>query len=146
VTRLVAAAAFASALAAAGAAAAPAPRFDHWLGFRTRGDGVYCFGTAPAKVWTGFICFRPRNGFFVKMDGRDLSTRVRVRITKGFDARLRSYRDRRVGVVRDGASWASSDAEMVKCWVRSTGLICRYYYGGRFALDRSSGYRIVPQH
>ena len=40
----------------------------------------------------------------------------------------------------------ASDAEMVKCWVRSTGLTCRYYYGGRFALDRSSGYRIVPQH
>ena len=145
--RLVAAVAFASTiLAVEGAGALPAARFDYWFGFRTRGDRVYCFGSTRNHVWIGFICFRPRNGFFVKIEGRDLSAHVPVRITKGLDARLRSYHDRRVSVVPDGASWASSDAEMVKCRVRNTGLTCRYYYGGRFALDRISGSRIVPQH
>jgi hypothetical protein len=117
----------------------------YWLGFRTANDGIYCMESTPKGVWTGFVCFRPRNGFFAKMAARDLSRRGRVRLARGFDARLRGYHDRRVSVIRAGASWASSDAEMVKCWVRRSGISCRYYYGGRFWLGRRRGSRLMPR-
>jgi hypothetical protein len=80
------------------------------------------------------------------MSSRDLSTPTRVRIMRGFDDRLRGYRDRRVQVLRVGRSWSSSDAEVVKCWLRRGGLTCRHYYGGRFVLGRVRGSRIVRPH
>jgi hypothetical protein len=69
-----------------------------------------------------------------------------VRITRGFDDRLRGYRDRRVTVLRVGCSWASSDAEMVKCHLRARGLTCRHYYGGPFVIGHVRGSRIVRPH
>jgi hypothetical protein len=146
VKRLVALAACAAALPVPGSAALPAPRFDRSFGFRTAAGDLYCFGTFPTGHWSSFFCFRPRNGFYVRMTSRDLSTRARVRITRGFDDRLRGYRDRRVRVLRVGGSWASSDAEMVKCHLSARGLTCRHYYGGRFVIGHVRGSRIVRPH
>jgi hypothetical protein len=146
VRRFVALGGCAAALLTADAAAAPVPRFDPSFGFRTATDDVYCFMTFPRGHWSGFLCYRPRNGFFVRMASRDLSTRAPVRIMRGFDERLRGYRDRRVQVLGVGRAWASSDAGVVKCLLRRGGLTCRHYLGGRFVLGRMRGSRIVPRH
>jgi hypothetical protein len=146
VKRLVALAGCAAVLLAAGASASPVPRLDPSFGIRPATDDVYCFMTFAGGRWSGFLCFRPRNGFFVRMVSRDLSAPARVWITRGFDDRLRGHRDRRVQVLRVGRSWASSDAEVVKCRSRRGELTCRHYLGGRFVLGRMRGSRIVQRH
>jgi Tol biopolymer transport system component len=113
------------------------PEFEAWRGFRTRSGGIHCFETGN-HGWTGFMCFRATDGFFVRMTGRDLSTDDPVRVDTGTDPRLDGYENAEVTEVEPGDDWASSDAHMVDCSVRRAAVSCRHASGPGFYLDLAS--------
>jgi hypothetical protein len=127
--------------AAAVASAGPViPQYDIQVGtaFRTAGDAAYC-----DLAGASFFCFRPRDGFTIRIG--HLGTK-RPTFTRGYSDRYRGYRNERVRLLPFGRAWFSSDAEVITCWSRRSGLTCKHYDSGlTFWLDRRIGYRIYIQ-
>lgn len=106
--------------------------------FRTSDGKAYCQMEFHRSVFDSFRCFRPSDGFWIRIS--PLSARARV--TTGYSAQLRGLRPRHVWLLNFGRQWFSSDAAIVSCWSRRTGLTCKQYDGLSFSLGRSGGYRI----
>ncbi len=105
--------------------------------FRTPNDRAYCTFGDP------FVCFRPSDGFYIRLKG---IFRKYPTFTRGQSDRYRGYRNRRVDVLEFGQVRYSSDAEVITCWSRRSGLTCKHYESGlTFWIGRRGGYRIyVP--
>lgn len=127
--------AFAAGLAASDAAA------SSQFAFRTPGHAAYCRMGFSGGAWTRFLCFTPNDGFYVRMTGV-LNSRRPVRVVKGYSRRFLHYRNRNIRLLPFGRTWFSSDAEIVTCRSRSTGLTCRHWRGHGWWLGRYRGYRI----
>ena len=85
------------------------------------------------------LCFTPNDGFYVKLSG--VLTR-HARISKGYSGRFVGYRNLRIGLLAFGRPWCSSDAEIVTCRSRRTGLTCKHWLGRGWWLGRYRGYRV----
>jgi hypothetical protein len=96
-------------------------------------------------VWTDFVCFTPNDGFYVKMTNVLYPERG-FRITKGYRQGFRGYRNLKAPLWGFGRTWYSSDAQVVTCKSRRTGLTCRHYQGHGWWLGRYRGYRIFSAH
>jgi hypothetical protein len=118
--------------------AAPARPVDQFM-FRTPDHAAYCGMNFVRKEWKEFVCFTPNDGFYVRMTNL---YGARVKISKGYLDRFVGYRNRRVPLWRFGRTWYSSDAEIVTCSSRRTGLTCRHWRGRGWWLGRFRGYRI----
>ena len=89
-----------------------------------------------------WLMLTPNDGFWVRISGRLYYSGSGVRVTKGYGARFRGYRER-VRVIGFGRTWTTSDAEVVTCRSRRSGLTCRHPMSGwAFWLGRYRGYRI----
>lgn len=126
---------------AAGAAAllspSPATAFD----FKTPGEAAYCRMEFTARQFDAFRCITPNDGFWIRFDG--LARGRNVTVTKGYNAAYRQYRRASVQLLPFGRSWSSSDAQVIVCTSRSTGLTCKHPPTGlSFWLGRYRGYRI----
>jgi hypothetical protein len=116
---------------------ARAPEFA----FRTPGDAAYCGWSYEANgdSWT---CVTPNDGFFVRF----LRTSTQhPRPEKGYDARFKGLRDHSVRLLPFGRTFYSSDAEVMVCDSRATGLTCEHYSGLSLWLGRGRAYRIFLQ-
>lgn len=91
--------------------------------FRAPGNLAYC-----GYILNGWRCISPKTGDWVQFT---LIYGERVRVSYGRDARLVGYRNTRVDLLRPGASWASSDAEVIRCWATRTSLSCAHSSGLR---------------
>jgi hypothetical protein len=110
--------------------------------FKTPGEAAYCRMEFSQKQLAAFRCITPNDGFWVRIGGRLYAPGSPVRVTKGYDPRFRGYRAR-VQVIPFGRSWATSDAEVITCRSRRSGLTCRHPMSGwAFWLGRYRGYRI----
>jgi hypothetical protein len=65
-----------------------------------------------------------------------------ARITKGYAREFRGFHRTKVYELDFGREWLSSDAAVISCWSRRTGLTCKEYNGLSFWLGRRPGYRI----
>jgi len=106
---------------------------DWW--FKTPGEAAYC--RFELRNW---LCITPNDGFWIRLTHVYDSGDVDVR--KGYSDRFRGYRDPAVRVLGFGRVQHSSDAEVITCWSRRTGLTCKHYGGLSFWLGRYRGYRI----
>jgi hypothetical protein len=108
--------------------------------FKTPDEAAYCEMEFPGDRFDTFRCFTPNDGFWIRFtgiyDGRD------VHVTKGYDDRYRGYRSSAYSLLRFGEEWASSDARMIVCKSRRSGLTCKHWDGLTFWLGRYRGYRI----
>jgi hypothetical protein len=102
--------------------------------FRTPGDAAYC-----RLELGGLRCIRPNDGLWIRIT---VSSSGIARITKGYAHRWRAFRDRTVRTLGYNRAWLSSDAALLTCVSRRTGLTCNYYKGRAFWLGRYRGYRI----
>jgi hypothetical protein len=93
------------------------------------------------SLWTGFVCVRPRDGFFAALSGRDLSTEQPVHVRVGTDSRLRSFHSRSETVISYGRRWTSSDAELVACSVSRAAVRCRHWRDVGFGLGLHGDHR-----
>jgi hypothetical protein len=135
VKRLLALAVIAVGVPAAGASVIP-PSQTQWS-FRTPDDGAYCAFSDP------FVCFRPSDGFYVQFKG---IFRKYPKFVRGRSNRYLGYQNARVPLLRFGEVRYSSDAEVVTCWSRRSGVTCKHYDSGlSFWIGRRSGYRIYVQ-
>jgi hypothetical protein len=118
---------------------AAASAFD----FKTPGEAAYCrMEFTGDRFFAAFRCITPNDGFWVRISGRLYYTGSGVRITKGYSPRFKGYRER-MRVIGFGATWATSDAEVITCRSRRSGLTCRHPMSGlTFWLGRYRGYRI----
>jgi hypothetical protein len=119
-----------AALAAAAAATVPTASAASEFGFRTPGTAVQCRMVFVGNVWKQFLCFRRDNGFYIRMTG--VMTR-HPRITKGFSSQLVGRR-LNLRVLPYGRAWFSSDAEIVTCRNRHSGLTCTHWRGHGWTL------------
>jgi hypothetical protein len=118
------------------AAPAQARAFD----FKTPGEAAYCRMEFGRRGLDGLRCITPNDGFWIRLGG--LAAGTNVRVTKGHAARYKGYRERTY-VLAFGRRWASSDAEVVVCRSRRTGLTCKHPLSGlSFWLGRYRGYRV----
>ena len=88
---------------------------------------------------TGFLCVGPKDGFWIRLT-RVFGAHPDVR--QGYAERflgLPGHADRVLGF---GRVFYSSDAAVITCWSRRTGVTCKHYGGLSFSLGRESGYRI----
>ena len=108
---------------------------DNWW-FKTPGEAAYC-GVGEVG---GFVCMTPNDGFWIRFT--DIFSDNDVDVRKGYSDRFRGYRDRAVQVLGFGRVQYSSDAAVITCWSRRTGLTCKHYEGLSFWLGRYRGYRI----
>jgi hypothetical protein len=108
-------------------------RADWW--FATPGGAAYC--GFDAKGWT---CIRPQDGFWIRLVFGRRENIVDVR--KGVSEAYRSNRERAVRTLRYGEEFVTSDAAIVTCWSRSSGVTCKHYLGLSFTIGRGGGYRI----
>jgi hypothetical protein len=129
------------ALAVALAAPAAARSFD----FKTPGGVAYCRLEFPRASFSAFRCITPRDGFWIRFLVRD-NGRDAV-ITKGYRSRYKNYPlPTRARVLTFGQTWSSSDAQIIVCTSRASGLTCKHPPTGlSFWLGRSRGYRIYYQ-
>lgn len=113
------------------------PTAAHAFAFKTPGEAAYC----GLGFRGDFGCITPNDGFWIRFDGiYRAATNVTVR--KGYDRRYRRYHTS-LRVLGFGQRWASSDAELVVCVSRATGLTCKHPPSGlTFWLGRNRGYRI----
>src|SRR5262245_6787032 len=87
----------------------------------------------------GFLCATPNDGFWIKLTGiygKDVDVR------KGYSTRFRGLRAPAARILGFGQVFYSSDAEVITCWSRRTGLTCKQFDGLSFWLGRRLGYRI----
>lgn len=120
----------------AGVLLLPAVAGAVWIGFKTPGDAAYCQWKGSSAASAHFICVRPKDGFWVRMSGIQRKDR-RVEVTAGFADRYEGFRSREAQVLRFGRKWFSSDAEVITCTSRRSGLTCRHYGGRGFRLGRT---------
>jgi len=106
---------------------------DSWW-FKTPGEAAYC-GVGEVG---GFVCMTPNDGFWIRFTGSYDDVDVR----KGYSDRFRGYRAPADRVLGFGQVFSSSDAAVITCWSRRTGLTCKHYEGLSFWLGRYRGYRI----
>jgi hypothetical protein len=110
--------------------------------FKTPGDAAYCRMEFGRGHLAAIRCITPNDGFWVRISGRLYYSGSGVRVTKGYSAPFKGYHAR-VQVIGFGETWATSDAQVVTCRSRRTGLTCRHPMSGwAFWLGRSGGYRI----
>lgn len=109
-------------------------------GFKTPGGAAYCRMEFSSRgAFYAFRCFRPSDGFWVRLEGIFAGSNVRA--TKGYSERFRGLKAS-APVLGFGREFSSSDAQVITCWSRSTGITCKHYDGLAFWLGRSVGYRI----
>lgn len=128
-------AALLAAVALVGPAGARASEWD----FKTPGDAAYCRFEFSRNV-SAFRCMTPDDGFWLRFTR--LGSKTSVRVSKGRSSRFVGYRDAGVRTLGFGKVFFSSDAAVITCWSRRTGLTCKHYDGLSFWLGRSRGYRI----
>jgi hypothetical protein len=107
--------------------------------FKTPGEAAYCQMEISNGIFNAFRCFTPNDGWWIRfssLNGRN------VQVTKGTDDRYRGYRSSAFQLLPFGKTWWSSDASVVTCVSRSTGLTCKEYNGLTFWIGRYRGYRI----
>lgn len=115
---------------------------EDWY-FKTPGEAAYC--RFENGAW---LCMTPNDGFWIRLTGIfsdndvDVFSDNDVDVRKGYSDRFRGYRDRAVQVLGFGRVQYSSDAAVITCWSRRTGLTCKHYEGLSFWLGRYRGYRI----
>jgi hypothetical protein len=122
------------------ALAAPSPALAAEWVFRTPGEAAYCRMEFTQGVFDAFRCVTPNDGFWIRLTG--LSKGTNVRVVKGVSPAYRGYRNPAVRVLPFGREFFSSDAFVITCWSRRTGLTCKHYDGLSFWLGRYRGYRI----
>jgi hypothetical protein len=91
--------------------------------------------------WTRFTCFTPNDGFWVSIGNVLYRTGPWV-VQHGYSAEYRNYFNPRTRLLRFERPWFSSDAEIVKCVSRRTGLTCRHWRGHGWWIGRYRGYHI----
>jgi hypothetical protein len=128
--------AFACSAVLAAAFAVPEPASAAFWSFRTTAGAAYCRWEPPDS----FRCVRPRDGFWIRLTG--VSDGPTTRISKGVDPRFRGLSARADFQLRFGREWLSSDAALVSCRSRRTGLTCKQYDGLSFWLGPRRGWRI----
>lgn len=84
-------------------------------------------------------CMRTSDGFWIRIS--DVFSE-NPSISKGRNGGFRDYHSNSPRLVPFGESWATSDALIVQCWSRRSGLSCKHYNGLSFSLGRTRGYRI----
>lgn len=114
-------------------AAEASSRSDWW--FKTPGGAAYC--GFDKKGW---VCIRPRDGFWIRLVFGRREDVVDVR--KGVSDAYRTNRERAVRTLRFSEEFETSDAAVVTCRSRRTGVTCNHYLGLSFTLGRNRGYRI----
>ena len=122
-------------LAAAAAAALAVPGEAAAWDFRTPGDAAYC--RIEQGTGSAFLCMTPNDGFWIRLSRLN----GRADVAKGQAPRFRT-KPAGVRLLPFGRTWMSSDAAVVTCWSRRSGLTCRHYDGLSFWLGRFRGYRI----
>lgn len=127
--RLVILAALAVALQATPAAA----QADDWW-FKTPGGAAYCRFETRA-----FLCMRPDDGFWIRLT-RIFGSHPDVRVGSSDD--FRGFDGPATRMLGFGQVFYSSDAAVITCWSRRTGLTCKQIAGLSFSLGRERGYRI----
>jgi len=112
--------------------ASAAPRSDWW--FKTPGGAAYC-GSEVGR----FLCVRPADGFWFRFTNV-FGTHADVRKGRSNDFRgLREPAPRLLGI---GEVFYSSDAAVITCRSRRTGLTCKHFEGLSFSIGRARGHRI----
>jgi len=106
---------------------------DDWW-FKTPGGAAYCRMESNA-----FMCTTPNDGFWIRITGIFGGD---VDIRKGYSERFRGLQAPAARVLGFGRVFYSSDAEVITCWSRRTGLTCKQFQGLSFWLGRQRGYRI----
>jgi hypothetical protein len=118
---------------------APSPAAAEWV-FKTPGEAAYCRMEFVHGVFDAFRCVTPNDGFWIRLTG--LSKGTNVAVVKGVSRAFHGYRNRAVRVLPFGREFFSSDAFLITCWSRRSGLTCKHYDGLSFWLGRYRGYRI----
>jgi len=113
----------------------PAAASSHNWWFKTPGGAAYC------GVDDGWVCMRPDDGFWVRFTGIYGST-ARADVRKGESDRYRDYGGPAPRTLGFGEFFTTSDAQIVSCWSRRTGVTCKLYDGLSFSLGRYRGYRV----
>jgi hypothetical protein len=106
--------------------------------FRTPGGSVYCQLEFHRSVFDSFRCFTPSDGFWIRIS----PVSAHARVSKGYSDRLRGLRPRGVPLLGLGREWLSSDAALISCRSRRSGLTCKEYDGLSFWLGDSRTYRV----
>jgi len=114
-------------------------RADSTPAFKTPREAAYCQMEFTRNSFDAFRCFTPNDGWWIRISGLMGNN---VQVTKGIDDRFRGFRSSSYGLLRFGKTWLSSDASVVTCWSRSTGLTCKHNGGLTFWIGRYRGYRI----
>jgi hypothetical protein len=107
--------------------------------FKTPGEAAYCQMETSNFSLNAFRCFTPNDGWWIRFTGLE---RGNVQITKGTDDRYRGYRSSMFDLLSFGKTWWSSDAAVITCVSRASGLTCKEYNGLTFWIGRYRGYRI----
>jgi hypothetical protein len=107
--------------------------------FKTPGEAAYCQMEVTRHTFTAFRCFTPNDGWWIRFNGLMGDN---VQVTKGIDDRYRGFRSSSYSLLGFGKTWLSSDASVVTCTNRSTGLTCEHRGGLTFRIGRYRGYRI----
>jgi hypothetical protein len=128
--------ALAAVFVVAGGASASTVPFD----FKTPGEAAYCRLEFSRRGLDALRCVRPDDGFWIRLVG--LAAGTNARVTKGHASRYRGHRERTY-VLAFGRKWISSDAEIVACRSRRSGLTCKHPPSGlSFWLGRRRGSRV----
>jgi hypothetical protein len=124
-----------------GVACAPAlaRAADVMPSFKTPGEAAYCQMEFSGNMFSAFRCFTPNDGWWVRFTGINGKN---AQVSKGIDDRYRGYRSSAYHPLPFSKTWWSSDASVITCWSRSTGLTCKHYDGLSFWIGRYRGYRI----
>jgi hypothetical protein len=109
------------------------------FGFKTPSGAAYCQLQVENASATGFLCFTPNDGFWIRFGG---ISGANPTVSKGYSDRYRSFHPTGARVLGFGGVWHSSDASAVVCRSRETGLTCKATGGLSFWLGRYKGYRI----
>lgn len=127
-------------VAVAAALATPGPAHgDSTPAFRTPNGAAYCRMEFGGKGFDAFRCFTPNDGWWIRFTGLIGHD---VQVQKGYDRRFRGARPAGYPLLPFGKTWWSSDAAVVTCRSRTTGLTCKHYDGLSFWIGRYKGYRI----